>query len=76
MKFENKILKIINEELKGIETEINTHALQRLEGRLNLMGANGDITPRETNFTVVKSMRTIIVKSKRNSLSIFPGVIF
>jgi hypothetical protein len=32
--------------------------------------------PKEMNFTVVKSMRTITVKIKRNSLSIFLGVIF
>lgn len=59
MKFENKILKIINEELKGIETEINTHALQRLEGRLNLMGANGDITPREEE-TIRKNLKNVV----------------
>jgi len=59
MKSENKILKIINEELKSLETEIDTHALLRLEQRLDLMSNNGDITQRE-NDIIRKNLDNII----------------
>ena len=59
MKSENKILKIINEELKDIETEINTHTLQRLEQRLDSMSANGDITSNEDE-TIRKNLENIV----------------
>lgn len=44
----NKLIKIINEEIQSLnKADINAHAEQRLEQRLELMAKIGDITPRE-----------------------------
>jgi hypothetical protein len=43
----NKLLEIINEELRIFETEIDPHAVDRLKERLDKMSSNGDITPEE-----------------------------
>jgi hypothetical protein len=65
MKSEHKILKIINEEVKLFETEVDSHALLRLEQRLDLMSKNGDITQEENN-TIRKNLNNIISYEKFN----------
>lgn len=74
MKSEKKVLKIISEEVKLFETEINDHALQRLEQRLDLMSNNGDITQRE-NLTIRKNLDDVITYdfNPNKSYGIFLG---
>lgn len=59
----NKVLSIINEEIKLFETEVDPHALLRLQQRLDLMSNNGDITPKE-NDTIRKNLNNIVTYEK------------
>ena len=47
MKSPDKLLRIISEEIRIFETEVDTHAYDRVKERLDLMTANGDITSAE-----------------------------
>jgi len=61
----NKLIRIINEEIQNIKkADINAHADQRLEQRLETMYNNGDITPRE--YQIIRSNFDKILENNFN----------
>ena len=50
MKSENKVLSIIKEEVQIFETKLNSHAIQRLNERLDMLTKGGDLTQKEIDI--------------------------
>ena len=59
MKSENKVLSIIKEEVQIFETKLNSHAIQRLNERLDMLTKSGDLTQREIGI-IKKNLNNIL----------------